>query len=274
MLFQGVGFGMIPQLNTVYNENCLETMSSMSNGSIDLVVTSPPYDGLRSYDGTVGAFDFENTANHLYRVIKPGGVVVWIVGDQVREGDESGTSFTQALRFKEIGFKLFDTMIYEKDTRCGHGSGQSYYQTFEYMFILTKGKIKTSNLIKDVKNKYTAGRTKRGAREVDGTFKKPKYIEFGEYRKRNNIWYYPTGLYHSTREKVAFEHPAIMPDKLAADHIKSWSNEGDVVYDPFAGSGTTLKQALVLKRKYIGSEISPVYCKIIKSRLHTLELFS
>lgn len=257
--------------NTIYNEDCLDTMSKMEDNFIDLVVTSPPYDDLRTYDGYT--FDFENTAKGLYRVMKEGGVIVWVVGDQTKDGDESGTSFRQALYFKEIGFRLADTMIYAKGP-CGiiGSSDRIYLQCFEYMFILSKSNPKTYNLIHDRKN-IGAGNTKRHQKRlVNGDMQYGRTWKVMEYGRRTNVWQYAIGGKHTTRDKTAYEHPAIFPEKLARDHILSWSNEGDLVYDPFMGSGTTAVVARDFNRHYIGSEISEKYCDIIERRLNPSQM--
>jgi DNA modification methylase len=253
------------EVNKIYNESNLDTMSRMPDAVIDLVVTSPPYDGLRDYKGF--SFDFPAVANELYRVIKPGGVVVWVVGDQTSNGSESGTSFRQALYFKDIGFNLHDTMIYEKNTALPNGV--RYFQVFEYMFVFSKGRPKTINLIEDRKNRF---REKWGSgrvvREKDGTLSKRGGNYVGrEYGRRNNIWRYNTGYRFGTKDTIAFEHPATFPDLLASDHIRSWSNEGDLVYDCFGGSGTTAKMSHILKRNWILSEISKEYCDIAEKRI-------
>jgi site-specific DNA-methyltransferase (adenine-specific) len=124
----------------------------MSENFVDLTITSPPYDDMRNYKGH-GFNDFEKIVPELLRVTKNDGVVVWIVGDQTIKGDETGTSFRQALFFKEVGFNLFDTMIYLKTPRGAVGNNRTYWQTFEYMFVFAKGSPKTINLIKDRANK-------------------------------------------------------------------------------------------------------------------------
>ncbi len=254
-------------MNEILQGDCLTLMDDMPENSVDLVVTSPPYDNLRDYNGY--SFDFEGIARELYRVVKDGGVVVWVVGDAVIDGSETGTSFKQALYFKEIGFRLHDTMIYEK-TAAYPASDKSnrYSQTFEYMFILSKGEPKTTNLIRDRKNKW-GGMTSFGTqseRLADGSLKKRRKIFVAEIGIRFNIWNYATGRGMSTLDEIAFEHPAIFPEKLAADHIKSWSNEGDIVLDPMCGSGTTCKMAQQLKRNFIGIDISEEYVKIARER--------
>jgi len=247
-----------------------EVLRDIKDGCIDLTVTSPPYDKIRTYSGYL-YFDFKTIAKQLYRIIKNGGVVVWIVGDQTVNGDKTLTSFQQALYFKSVGFKLHDTMIFLK-SGFGFPETTRYHQVFEYMFILSKGKPDTFNPIFD-RNNFSAGTRTRGKqmqRQPDGSlyhdYTKDKRLR-GEISMRWNVWYYPVGMINSTDDIIAFEHPATMPDRLAEDHIKSWSNEGDLILDPFAGSGTTLKAAQQLNRKWIGIEINPDYVALAKKRL-------
>jgi site-specific DNA-methyltransferase (adenine-specific) len=260
------------ELDRIYNMDCLEGMRQMEAESVDLTVTSPPYDNLRTYNGY--CFDFENIARELYRVTKQGGVVVWVVGDATIDGNETGTSFRQALFFKEIGFNLFDTMIYEKPPRGAVGNNLTYWQTFEYMFVLSKGQPKTINLIYDRKNLDSREGDNGTKRLVDGTLLNVSRGGYEEYGRRTNIWRYNNGKGHSTKDDIAFEHPAIFPESLAGDHIKTWSNEGDIVLEPFCGSGTTPKVARALHRHYIGFEISAEYFAIIQKRMElTKSLF-
>ncbi len=253
------------EVDKIYNINCLDGLRQMEDNSVDLVVTSPPYDNLRTYNGY--SFDFENIARELFRVTKQGGVVVWVVGDATIDGNETGNSFRQALFFKEIGFNLFDTMIFEKPPRGAVGNNLTYWQTFEYMFVLSKGQPKTINLIRDRKNLDSRKGDKSTKRLADGILLNVSRGGYEEYGRRTNIWRYNIGKGHSTKDEVAFGHPAIFPEQLAADHIKSWSNEGEIVLDIFMGSGTTAKVARALKRHYIGFEISAEYCAIANKRL-------
>ena len=253
------------EINKNYNESNLETMANMPDCFVDLTVTSPPYDGLRTYNGY--SFPFEEIAKELFRITKQGGVVVWVVGDATIKGSETGTSFRQALYFKEVGFDLFDTMIYAKPPRGAVGNNKTYWQTFEYMFILSKGKPKTINLITDRKNKESRDGDNGTKRLENGDLLKVKRGGYSEYGRRTNIWEYGIGKGQSTKDNIAFEHPAIFPEQLANDHIISWSNEGDLVYDPFMGSGTTTKMSILNNRNWIGSEISSEYCNIIEERI-------
>ena len=265
--------------NKIYNESCLKTMSRMPDKYIDLTITSPPYDDLRSYNNHIGgnksklngySFPFEKIAQELYRVTKIGGVVVWVVGDETIKGDETGTSFRQALFFKKCGFNLFDTMIYSKPPRGAVGNNKTYWQSFEYMFIFSNGKPKTINLIKDRKNKESRNGDSGTKRLQNGELLKLKRGGYGEFGRRTNIWEYNIGKGHSTGDDIAFEHPAIFPEKLAHDHIVTWSNKNDLIYDPMMGSGTVAKMCLLEGRIFIGSEINKDYCKIIESRISVI----
>ena len=250
------------EINKIYNENCLETMAKMPDNFIDLTVTSPPYDGLRTYNGY--SFPFEDIAKELYRITKEGGVVVWIVGDATIKGSETLTSFKQALYFKELGFNVHDTMIYRKLNPMPVKSIR-YLPCFEYMFVFSKGRPKSVNLIREKtlatgKEKYT------GTQQENG-----KFTDYGKKRNlerdKYNVWDLKVGSNQSTKDKFAFKHSAIFPEQLANDHIISWSNEGDLVYDCFMGSGTVAKMSILNNRNWIGSEISSEYCNIIEERI-------
>ena len=254
------------EINKNYNESNLEKMAKMPDCFIDLTVTSPPYDNLRDYKGY--SFNFEDIAKELYRVTKEGGVVVWVVGDATVNGSETGTSFKQALYFKEIGFNLHDTMIYQKISYMPNKKAKRYDSLFEYMFIFSKCQPKTFNEIIENRTNIEKSVCKKDImiRQKDGTFKKSERINKGLVKKKGNVWTYLNNS-NSTKDKIAFEHPAIFPEKLANDHIVSWSNEKDLVYDPFMGSGTTAKMSILNNRNWIGSEISKEYCDIIEERI-------
>jgi DNA modification methylase len=250
--------------------DCLTLMKELPDNCIDLTVTSPPYDNLRTYNGFT--WDFEGVARELYRVTKQGGVVVWVVGDATIKGSETGTSFRQALYFKEIGFNLHDTMIYAKRNPMPITPKAIVYRPcFEYMFVFSKGKPKTFNPL--MIEAITAGtKVRASTRQKDGSIKEPTgKRETQEFIRRTNIWEYKVGMNQTTKDKVAFEHPAIFPEQLAQDHILSWSNEGDVVLDPFLGSGTTAKMAVLNNRHYIGFELSSEYFDIACQRLDDVE---
>lgn len=256
-------------LNTIYNENCLDTMARMPDDFVDMVVTSPPYDDMRKYDGNTFS-EFEQIAKELYRVLKKGGVVVWVIADQTVQGDETGTSFKHALYFKELGFNLFDTMIYLKPPRGAVGNNKTYWQTFEYMFVFSKGNPKTINLIKDRENIEARAGDSGTKRLYDGTLSKRNRSGYEKFGRRTNVWEYYVGKGHSASDNFAYEHPAIFPEKLAEDHIISWSKKGEIVYDPFMGSGTTAKMAIINNRKFIGSELFNEYCKVARKRIKNL----
>lgn len=264
-------------INKNYNESNLETMAKMPDCFVDLTVTSPPYDGLRTYNGY--SFPFEDIAKELFRITKDGGVLVWVISDATVQGNESGTSFKQALYFKEIGFNLHDTMIYKR--QAAFPDVVRYYQEFEYMFVFSKGKPKTINLLRQNKSESTIKRNNSGIhksrheRQQNGEIKngdlksiqRVNNAKLDDTRIRSNIWEIATGSQKSTKDKIAFEHPAIFPEQLANDHILSWSNENDIIYDPFMGSGTVAKMSILNNRNWIGSEISNEYCNIIEERI-------
>jgi len=257
--------------NQIYLEDNLETLSNMSDDYYDMVITSPPYDDIRKYNGF--SFDIDTLAPELYRTTKKGGVVVWVVNDQVIKGSESGTSFRQALKFMDAGFLLHDTMIYEKNSSSYPSSVKSnrYTQIFEYMFVFSKGKPKTSNLICDKPNKW-AGHTNWG-KNTKRIGENEQLVEVGnikpvpDFSPRNNIWRYVNGGGFASKDKIAHKHPAIFPEELVRDHLMTWTKEGDLVYDPFIGSGTVAKMCILLGRDYIGSEISQEYVDICNERI-------
>jgi len=254
-----------PKKNTINYGDSAEVLKLIESKSIDMILTSPPYDDMRLYNGYV--FRFETIAIEIYRILKEGSVLVWVVGDQTKDGNESGSSFEQALFFKSIGFKLHDTMIYEK-ANGAMGSKNHYLQCFEYMFVFTKGKIKTVSLLRDRKNvrSGTESALKHG-RKKDGSLPSRKMVTMQEYGRRKNIWKYGVG-----GGKTG--HPAVFPEKLAQDHIISWSKEGDLVLDPFCGSGTTCLMAALNGRNYIGIDTDLDYRvmaeKRIEERIHAL----
>jgi len=247
----------------LYQGDCLEIMARGPDNSIDLTVTSPPYDNLRTYNNKlVWNWEiFTSIADQLFRVTKKGGVVVWVVGDATINGSETGSSFKQALYFKEIGFNLHDTMIYLK-TGFNNPSSNRYHQIFEYMFIFSKSKPNVFCAIKDRENKYKQ-RGGRSIRQADGTTKKGFGGQFLEkFGQRFNVWLI------SFPGKSGTKHPASFPEKLAQDHIISWSNEEDTILDPMMGSGTTGKMAKLLNRNFIGIEKDPEYFKIAEERIN------
>jgi len=260
-------------------QNCIDGMNAMDAESVDLCVTSPPYDDLRTYnDSSKWDFNvFKDVAHALTRVLKPGGVIMWNVNDATINGSETGSSFRQCLYFMdECGLKLHDTMIYQK-TGTAFASGPKsvrYTQVFEYCFVLSKGKPKTINLIQDKKNKWAGihswgnatSRTKTGEMKDPGKHSKP----IREFGVRNNIWIIKNSGGFGQSSKEAYKHPATMPEELALGHIQTWSNPGDLVVDPFMGSGTTAAVAIAENRKYIGFEIDQEYYNLCQARLKTL----
>lgn len=256
------------QCDCIRAVDCLEGLKTLPDNSVDMTCTSPPYDNIRNYNGY--QWDFEGVAKELFRVTKPGGVVVWVVNDSTVKGSETGTSFRQALFFKDIGFNLHDTMIYHKANPTPQRSNR-YQSCFEYMFVLSKGKPKTFNPLVEPKRYMESRKSKQYNKRQDGSQIVREYHAISDKKPRTNIWTYSVGLYNSTSDKIAFSHPAIFPEQLAADHILSWSNPGEIVLDPFMGSGTVAKMALLHGRHFIGFEISGEYCEIANKRIGGIE---
>lgn len=260
----------LPLDTIICGDNC-EVMRQMPSESIDLVVTSPPYDDLRTYGGH--SWDFYGVAWNLKRLLKPGGVIVWVVADATKDGSETGTSMRQALHFQSIGLNLHDTMIYQKANAIPLTHNR-YEQQWEYMFIFSIGKPRVFQPLKE--RCLNAGRsnpsgTFRHEGKGTGAAHTPKPVS--DEKIRYNVWPYSVGFMKSTTDAIAFKHPASFPEELARDHILSWSNEGDIVLDPFSGSGTTAKMAKHNGRRFIGIEVNPEYVEISKERLAQGVLF-
>ena len=242
-------------------------MNDIPGKSVDMVLTSPPYDNLRTYNGTLD-WNFEifmEIAKELVRVLKEGGVIVWIVGDATINGSESVTSFKHALYFKDkLKLNLNDTMIWNKKCFSAVGALKNRYApVFEYMFVFSLGKIKTFNPLLDRKN-LSYGRKISGT-NVDKNRNSRKVAKLGEpikeFGQRFNIWEQFPEMNRNIK------HPAPFPLKLAEDHVVSWSCENDLILDPFMGSGTTGVACKNLSRKFIGIEKDEKYFEIAKNRI-------
>lgn len=263
----------------LYNDDNLKILTDIQDNLVDCVITSPPYDDLRNYEKTLQwNFEiFQKLAQELYRVLKDGGIVVWVVSDITINGSKTGNCFKQTLFFKDIGFKIHDTMIYAKHNPTPNtGGGTRYQQSFEYMFIFSKGIPKTVNLLLEQRHNETNDkrtyRIKTFHRNKDGNFGEDRMYHIKEQVPRRNIWTYKVGLYNTTSDKIAFEHPAIFPELLVKDHILSWTNKGDLVLDPFMGSGTVGKMCKLLDREFIGIEIVQKYFDIAKARIENTKI--
>jgi DNA modification methylase len=250
------------EFGKIYHENCVETLRRLHGEVIDMTITSPPYDDLRDYNGY--HFPVEEIAAGLFEKTRQGGVVIWVVGDRTYNGSESLTSFEHAFAFRDAGFKVHDTMIYAKNNPIPSDCGKRYRQCFEYMFCFSKGTPKTFNPLMQPTGGEKAFKsfriTKVGRNDLAHDHVAPKE------RKVNNIFFYNVGT-SSSRDKIAFDHPAIFPEQLVQDQIRTWTNEGDVVYDCFMGSGTTAKVSEVMGRRWFGSEISAEYVDLAAKRV-------
>ena len=252
------------ELDTIIcGDNC-DVLGTFPRECVDLVVTSPPYDDLRTYGGH--SWDFYGVAWQLKRVLKPGGVIVWVVNDETKDGDETGTSYRQALHFKELGLRLHDTMVWHKGCFTGVGSVRVRYgPATEFMFVFSNGKPSVFNAIRDRKNIYAGSIGKAPTVRLpsgDTIRKTHEGRVMDEHGIRFNVWNIAPEMSNTNRF-----HPGQFPEPLARDHILSWSNEGDIVLDPFNGSGTTTKMARETGRRYIGIDVHEEYCEIARKRL-------
>ena len=254
-------------MKTNYIDCCdnIVGLKSLPDACVDLTVTSPPYDNLRDYKGFT--WDEEGLIRELYRVTKPGGVVVWIVNDSTVAGSETCTSFRQARTFREVGFNLHDTMIWKK-SGSAYPDKVRYYANFEYMFVLSKGKPKSIHLIADKPNIHSGTKVKRTERQKDGSVRISSGAIKGRLVKETGVRFNVWEVIEEKANKTG--HPAVFPVRLAADHIISWSDPGDVVLDPFMGSGTTAIAAIQNGRQYIGFEIAKEYCETAQKRIKTV----
>lgn len=251
-------------LNEIYCGNAVDLLKEVDDKSIDLIVTSPPYDNLRKYNGNGYGWNhkmFESIANQLMRVLKDGGVIVWNVFDKTENGSKTGTSLRQCLYFQEIGLNINDYMIWHKTNPCPVVSQPRYNPCFEFMWILSKGKPKTFNPIK-VPCKCAGHKYDSTCKNIDGeSGRKHKTFNINSEKTDYNIWDIAVA-----QNKTS--HTAVFPYELPYRHIKSWTNEGDIVLDPFIGSGTTALAAIDLKRNFIGFDISSEYVNLAKDRIH------
>jgi len=244
--------------------DCCEKIKELIDKGIktDLTITSCPYDDLRNYDGKI-QFDeskWRELIPLLYDITNDGGVVVWIVNDMVKNGSKTGTSFKQALAFMDAGFNLNDTMIWSKLNPMPQVKQPRYNQCFEYMFVFSKGKPKTFNPImvpcKCAGQNYDSTCKRMGGENG----RTEKHFIINKEKVKSNIWECAVA-----QNKTV--HTAVFPLQLIIDHIKSWTNEGDTVLDPFVGSGTSGIAALQLNRNFIGIDIVPEYCKLTEEQI-------
>lgn len=258
--------------NQIYNLDCISGMRELETNSIDMILTSPPYDNLRNYNNNISELWNEDVwkkvFNETYRVLKDNSVMVWVVGDATLQGSETGTSFKQALYAKEIGFSIHDTMIYQKQTPIPQFKSHRYTSSFEYMFIFSKDTPKRGTMLTEpTKQKGRIDKNYRGQVTANESYigKQIKIIK--DIKKKTNIWIYSqnNGIDRTINHKAQF------PENLASDHIISWSNENDLILDPFMGSGTTAKMALLNNRKYLGFEINQEYVNMTNNRIKSLK---
>lgn len=254
---------------TLHQARAQDVLPGPYAGQVNLIVTSPPYDNLRQFGGIgMAAWDFEPIAQACADCLAPGGVLVWVVADAVVDGGESMTSFRQALHFGELGLRLHRTLIYET-TSVAKPIKRAYPRTMQYMFVFANGMPATINRIEDVPASNAGQRVAGTKRQTDDSLKRFSAYVMPSFVPRGSVWHYDPGYRkcHPGEGPLPHEHPATFPRRLAADHIRSWTNPGDLVLDPMAGSGTTLRAAVDLGRRAVGVEVNPDYCDLIRRRM-------
>lgn len=243
--------------------DCLDVMRTLGDGTVDCVVTSPPYDTLRKYRGAAAdwGFDkFKEIASELVRILADGGVIVWNVNDATENGGRTGTSFRQCLAFMELGLKLNDTMIWRKTNPLPQVRQPRYAACFEYMFILSKGKPKAFNPIMR-KTKFGGSSYNSTCKNMGGeSGRTRKDFTINDEAIEYNVWDIAVA-----QNKTC--HPAVFPYELAYRHVISWTDEGDLVCDPFMGTGTTGAACVNANRRFIGMEKVEEYFNIAKERI-------
>ncbi len=253
-------------IDQIHCRDAVAGMRELTHDFIPLTVTSPPYDDLRGYGGH--RFDqraFEAVADELWRVTMPGGVVVWVVADQI-DGGYSGTSFRQALHFQEAGFRIHDILIMARSG--GRWCGGNRYGIVEFAFVFSKGRPRSVHLIRDRDNKHAGLLRRFKARMLDGRLRyAPRAKPVAVKGVRGPVWECHAGFQKTTRDRYAYVHPALMPEDMARDLIVSWSRPGDLVFDPMAGAATTCKMALLNHRHYLGFEVHEPYYRLAVRRM-------
>lgn len=252
-------------INQIIHGDAAAALPHLDTDSVDMILTSPPYDELRNYKGY--RFPFEPIAKQLVRVLRPGGLLVWVVGDATVGGSETGTSFRQALHFKELDLNLHDTMIFRKRNPLPQIYRKRYTNEFEYMFVFSKSLVRTHNpiMIDCLHAGLELGTTTYKNYSKNEQTRKKFANPVKNKKLKGNIWEYVVGK--NKEDQEAKGHPAPFPCELARDHILSWTNENDIVLDPMCGSGTTCKVAHQLGRRFIGIEIASDYVNLARRRV-------
>ena len=264
------------ELNRVYTGECVKRMKYIPNNSVDLIVTSPPYDELRDYKGN-SSFDLHQVGIEVFRVLKEGGIAAMVIQDQTKNFGKSLTSFRTIIDWcDEIGFKLFETVIYRKNGSEGAWWTKRFRVDHEYMPIFLKGErpqFFNKEPLK-IKSKH-GGKVMKGSgsRKTNGETQETVTRAINSMKCRGTIWNY---LMAGDKNPLKRKHPAVFPDKIPFDFIQCFCPENGIVLDPFTGSGSTLVMAQKLGRYFIGFDIEESYCDVANQRLveeNELKLF-
>lgn len=253
-------------VDKVHCMECVEGMEMLPDDCVDLVVTSPPYDAVRKYNGF--AFDLHQTGAQIHRVLKDGGIAAMVIQDQTKDFGKSLTSFRTIIDWCDsFGFKLFECVIYRKNGSEGAWWKHRFRVDHEYIPLFLKGD-RPAYFDKQplrVPSKH-GGKVMSGSgnRRTDGATNGTVRREINATKCRGTIWNY---LMAGDKNPLKRKHPAVFPDAIPSDLIQCFCPPGGIVLDPFIGSGSTAVQALKHERHFIGFDISQEYCDLCNQRL-------
>lgn len=258
-------------INTILHGDSAEVMQSFPDKCIPLTVTSPPYAKMRLYGGHDYTWEtFKSVATQLVRITMEGGVICWVVRNQIVKERENLQAEKEKLFFAD------DLGLWPHQTIIGAPKGvplpqsRRYASNFDYVYVFSKGHPRIVNIIRDRRNsRFGDLKSNRLIRESNGSERLACGGEYAiaKWGFRSNLWSYSTGGNHTATDRISAKHPARMGEPLAEDLIISFSKPGDLVFDPFAGAGTSLKMALLNQRQWLGVEIFDEYVELIEKRM-------
>lgn len=246
--------------------DAIEHASTLASDSVDLVLFSPPYDGVRDYRGN-WTLDLPALGSELLRVVKDGGFAVMVIADGTKNQRKSMTTFRTAVAWEDAGWSLFESVIYSRDGRPGAWWATRFRVDHEHILMFYKGKRPRPVTHHDglrVPSKHAGKKWTGTQRLTDGTLVKTSATVAAD-KCRGTIWHYATSNSEGNRTKA--KHPATFPDALARDVILALSAPGDVVYDPMMGSGTSVVIAAQEGRRWLGNDFFAEYVEIAQQRL-------
>ena len=291
------------ELNKIYPESNLETMQRIESNSIDMVLTSPPYANARAKTyGGIDADDYINwfipIAKEIYRILKPTGSFILNIGDNTIDGETHLYTFEIPIVLKrEIGFKFIDPLIWHKKTTPPGKFKNRFKDGWEFCFHFSKTldikfnpyavaeKTTQVSIDRALRHKDThimKSTTGSGFNNPNKNLKERRNRQTGSGFGTDDNYMdslemaLPMNVIYCSPETRNMNHSAPFPIEIPVFFIKAFTDENDIIYDPFLGSGTTAEAALRLNRKFIGSEIKTEYVSTANNRIkeHLVSLFN